>query len=194
MVKFKIKNLIKTTKGKIIIGILISVLIVGGVSILTMPPTSDEMYMNYLKMEFTKEGMGTLYLNEFNSGKGLWNLIEKKRVQEVYDKLYNSELDKLKEMFCKIEVENIDIKEEVFGSHKSKVATVTLRNNTGKDVKQVVLKVNFKDKYGKTIDTKTQKETLMYPNGYEGEIFVLNSSVNWESVDVVIDEVIYKGE
>lgn len=193
MKNINIKELLKTTKGKFITGTLVAGVFIAGIGALTMPPTSDEMYMNYLKLEFTKEGMGSLYLTEFN-GKGLWGWLEKKRVQEVYDKMYNNELGKLQEALCKLEVEKIDIKEEFLGNSKSKLVEVTLKNNTGKDVKQVVLKATFKDKYGKVVDTKIKKETLMYPNGYEGQVSIFNSSDKWESVDVEVDKVIYKGE
>lgn len=184
-----IKEMLKNTKGKIGVGVLALVVIVG-IGALTMPPTSDEMYMQYLKREFTKEGLGNLYLTEFN-GKGFWGWLEKKRVQVVYDKLYDQELGKFEETIYKIDVENI--KKEYSEATKQYNARITLKNNTKKDVKFVNLTVKFKDKYGKIIGTKIlEKEKLMIPDGYTKDIFVGGVKNDWEKAEIEVSDIIYK--
>lgn len=179
-----------TTKVKIIAGVIVVCLIIGGIGALSMPPTSDEMYMQYLKLEFTKEGLGSLYLTEFN-GKGFWGWLEKKRVQVVYDKLYDYELGKLEEAIYKVDVENIEKEYDDF--FKGYNTTITLKNNTKKDVKFVNLTIKFKDKYGSVVETRTlEKEKLMIPDGYTKDVFVGSIKSDWENAEVEISDVIYK--
>ena len=184
----KIQELIKTTKGKIMIGVATLFLIGGSIIVSQIPPSAEKILDKYTRLEKQKVGLGSEYLSKFD-GKGIFGKLEIKRIEEMVS-IVEKNIKELESSMPKVEIVKVELNRD-YGSQYYDVDT-TIKNVGSKNIRYIKLNIYYKDSSGNIVKSDwTNDNAIIKPGATQTISKMTKKSSEWDNVTVEVAEVKY---
>ena len=187
----KVKEFLKSTVGKVSIGIII---VLGVVIMAQYPASTKKVFEEY------KETYDVAVFEKYYDGKGLFGKLEKKRGLEVaemaIDYLNNNMIAATGGSFedlKNVKIEKVEISSLNY-SYRSKYTDVntTIKNNSDKNIQYIKINLYFKDGNGDIVKSEWTNDSSTIKPGASQTISKMTNKEGWEVVSAEIDEVKFK--
>lgn len=181
----KIQELIKTTKGKIMIWALSFAIVGGGYILSQIPPSAEKILDKYTRLEKQKVGLGSEYLSKFD-GKGIFGKLEIKRLEEMTE-IVSVNIDRLQKEMNTVEVVSVDIQEGEYGGYDNIVTTV--KNNGTTTINYVELDLFYKDENKTIVKSEwTNDNAKLKPGATQKIEKMTKKDDSWKYVTVEVSD------
>ena len=192
----KMKEILKTTKGKVIGGIsLLAVLTVAIVLIISYPPSVDKLYEKYSSMSEIDNKVAIQYLREELDGKGIFGKLETKRfkavLQKAMDEINNDFIAATGgtvEDYQSVKITDVAIKNRGSYSNYSDVL-ITVKNNSEKDIRYIQVNIYYKDYNGTIIKSDWTNDNSIIKPGASQTLECMSKRDGWKNVECEIESI-----
>lgn len=192
----KMKELLRTTKGKIIGGIsLLAVLIIATVLIISYPPSVDKLYEKYSAMAEIDNKVAIQYLQEELDGEGIFGKLETERFQAVLQKAIdeiNSDFVSATggtiDDYTSVKITNVDIQKRSYSSDYRDIL-ITVENGSEKDIGYIKVNIYYEDEDGNIIKSEWTNDSSTIKPGASQTLEKMTKKGEWTRVSCEIADI-----
>lgn len=188
----KFKEIIETTKGKVMVGCLAGVVVIGGAVLSQYPMSAERAHEKYCSFE--DMGKGLEWLEKEFDGKGLFG----KKETKVFEDVLQIEIDRIDKGFesafggdvedCNsVKITGVDIENE-YSTYANVV--VNVKNGSDKNVSYIKVNLFYYDANGNVVGSNWTNDTgCVKPNASQKIEKMVKNDGSWSRVSAEIADI-----